>query len=63
MLVLNRRVNESLIIGTDIVLTILAIGANETKIGIAAPLDIAVMRQETCERIKNHDCGPEDTST
>jgi carbon storage regulator len=63
MLVLNRRVNESLIIGTDIVLTILAIGANETKIGIAAPLDIAVNRQETAEQINHDDFAHNDSST
>jgi carbon storage regulator len=63
MLVLNRRVNESLIIGSDIVLTILAIGANETKIGIAAPLDVAVNRQESYERIKHDDFEPDDAST
>jgi carbon storage regulator len=62
MLVLNRRVNESLIIGTDIVLTILAIGANETKIGIAAPLDVAVNRKEACEQMKQNDVGHKDTS-
>jgi carbon storage regulator len=63
MLVLNRRVNESLIIGTDIVLTILAIDANETKIGIAAPLDVAVNRKEAYERSKHDDLGHEDSST
>jgi len=63
MLVLNRRVNESLIIGTDIVLTILAISANEAKIGISAPLDVAVNRKETYERIKNDDLRHDETST
>jgi carbon storage regulator len=63
MLVLNRRVNESLVIGTDIVLTILAIGANEAKIGIAAPLDVSVNRQETHERIKDDGFRHEDTCT
>jgi len=63
MLVLNRRVNESLIIGTDIVLTILAISANETKIGIAAPLDVAVDRKEACEGIKRDDFREDETST
>lgn len=62
MLVLNRRVNESLIIGTDIVLTILAIGANETKIGIAAPLNVAVDRKEAYERAERNDFGPDDSS-
>jgi carbon storage regulator len=63
MLVLNRRVNESLIIGTDIVLTILAIGANETKIGIAAPLDVAVIRKEAYELIRNGEFGHDENST
>ena len=63
MLVLNRRVNESLIIGSDIVLTVLAIGANETKIGIAAPLDVAVSRQEAYEEINRNDFEHEDTGS
>ena len=63
MLVLNRRVNESLIIGTDIVLTILAINANETKIGIAAPLNVAVNRKEAHERIGNDDFKNDETGT
>jgi len=57
MLVLNRRVNESLMIGTDVVLTILAINGNETKIGIAAPHDVAVNRKEAHERIDRDDLG------
>ena len=63
MLVLNRRVNESLIIGSDIVLTVLAISANETKIGIAAPLDVAVSRQEVYEGIDRNDFKHQDAST
>ena len=61
MLVLNRRVNESLIIGSDIVLTILAISPNETKIGIAAPLNVAVNRKEAYERIGNDDFKNDET--
>lgn len=63
MLVLNRRVNESLIIGTDIVLTVLAISANETKIGIAAPLDVVVNLKEVTERTKHDNFGADDSST
>jgi carbon storage regulator len=60
MLVLNRRVNESLVIGTDIVLTILAINGNETKIGIAAPRDVSVNRQEVSERMRRNDFGQDE---
>ena len=63
MLVLNRRVNESLMIGSDIVLTVLAISANETKIGIAAPLDVAVSRQEVSEGIDRNDFEHQDAGT
>jgi carbon storage regulator len=62
MLVLNRRVNESLIIGTDIVLTVVAISANEAKIGIAAPHEVAVNRMEACEQTRQNDLGNEDAS-
>jgi carbon storage regulator len=55
MLVLNRRVNESLMIGTDVVLTILAINGNETKIGIVAPRDVSVNRQEVSEQMRRND--------
>ena len=46
MLVLTRRISESLIIGDDIVITILGIKGNQIRIGITAPKNTAVDREE-----------------
>jgi len=50
MLVLSRKVNESLIIGEDITITILAIRANQVRIGINAPPNVSVDREEIRDR-------------
>lgn len=44
MLISTRRVNEKLIIGTNIVVTVLAVKGNQVRIGIEAPEDISVYR-------------------
>ncbi len=46
MLVLTRRVDESLVIGENIVVTILAIEGDKIKIGVTAPREIPVLRKE-----------------
>ena len=51
MLILTRKVNESLVVGDDIKLTVLGIKGGQIRIGISAPRDIAVHRQEVYERI------------
>jgi carbon storage regulator len=53
VLVLNRRVNESLRISTDVTVTVLAINGNQIKIGIAAPASVSVHCEEGYERINN----------
>lgn len=57
MLVLTRRVGESLFIGDDIRLTVLNTRNNEVRIGIAAPKAIPVHREEVYMRIKNTAVG------
>ena len=52
MLVFTRKKDESLIIGTDIEITILSIGSGNVKVGINAPRNISVHRQEVYEAIK-----------
>ena len=52
MLILTRKVGESLIIGDDISLTILNVRGNQVKIGVKAPKDISVHREEIYQRIK-----------
>jgi carbon storage regulator len=50
MLILTRRPGERLCIGENVVVTILAVKGNQVRIGIAAPRDIAVDREEIHER-------------
>lgn len=51
MLVLNRKVNESLKIGDDIEVKVIAVEGDQVKIGIAAPKHIDIHRQEVYEKI------------
>ena len=52
MLVLSRRLDETLIIGDDIKITVLGISGNQVRIGIAAPKEVSVHREEVYLRIK-----------
>lgn len=52
MLVLSRRLDESLIIADDIKITVLGISGNQVRIGIAAPKDVSVHREEIYLRIQ-----------
>ena len=52
MLVLTRRVDESLVIRDDIIVTVLAVEGDKVKIGIQAPADVTILRQELCEAVR-----------
>ena len=54
MLVLSRKQNEKIRIGSDIVITILGVSENQVKIGIEAPNDVKILREEIFENIKKH---------
>lgn len=51
MLILTRKVGESLLIGDDVSITILNIRGNQVKIGVQAPKDVSVHREEIYRRI------------
>ncbi len=52
MLILTRRVGESLIIGDDVQVTVLGVKGNQVRIGVNAPKTLSVHREEIYERIK-----------
>ncbi len=52
MLILTRRVGESLIIGDNIVINILGVKGNQIRIGVNAPKEISVHREEIYNRIQ-----------
>ncbi len=52
MLVLGRKVNESIIIADNVVVTVLAVDGERVKIGIDAPSDISILRQELYDAVK-----------
>ncbi len=59
MLVLTRKANEEIMIGDNIIVSIVKVSGGKIKLGITAPLDISVKRteqpQEFAERAKRHD--------
>jgi carbon storage regulator len=57
MLILTRRVHETIKIGSDITIAVLDIKGSQVRLGIAAPKNIAVYRAEVCERIKREDAS------
>jgi len=59
MLILTRKVNESLMVGDDVTLTVLGIKGGQIRIGISAPRDVEVHRQEVYERIQRERCKDE----
>jgi len=53
MLILTRRTNERIFIGDDIVLVVLGVENNRVKLGIEAPADVTILREEIRNNSKN----------
>jgi carbon storage regulator len=55
MLILTRRVGETVMIGNEVTVTVLGVKGNQVRIGVNAPRDVAVHREEIYERIKREE--------
>lgn len=53
MLILTRRVQEALMIGDNVVVTVLSVKGNQVRLGIDAPKDVEVHREEIYHRVKS----------
>ena len=61
MLILTRRVGETVMIGDEVTITVLGVKGNQVRVGINAPKSVAVHREEIYERIKREQQGEEET--
>jgi carbon storage regulator len=57
MLILTRRVGETVMIGNEVTVTVLGVKGNQVRIGVNAPKDVAVHREEIYDRIKREEDG------
>jgi carbon storage regulator len=63
MLVLSRKKNESIVINNDITITVVEIRGDKVRLGIVAPKDVPVHRQEVYEAIHGKEHQPEEPPT
>ena len=62
MLILTRRVGETLMIGDEVTVTVLGVKGNQVRIGVKAPKHVSVHREEIYERIRAEQQGEPDES-
>ncbi|MDP2346742.1 MAG: carbon storage regulator CsrA [Gammaproteobacteria bacterium] len=58
MLILTRKIGETLMIGDDVTVTVLGVKGNQVRIGVNAPKDVPVHREEIHKRIKKGEKRP-----
>jgi len=63
MLILTRRVGETVMIGNEVTVTVLGVKGNQVRIGVNAPKDVSVHREEIYERIKREEDGGEGSAS
>jgi carbon storage regulator len=57
MLILTRRIGETLMVGDEVTVTVLGVKGNQVRIGVNAPKDVAVHREEIYQRIQKERSG------
>lgn len=62
MLILTRRVGETLMVGDQVTVTVLGVKGNQVRIGVNAPRDVAVHREEIYQRIQDEKTGTDESS-
>lgn len=63
MLILTRRIGETLVVGDEVTVTVLGVKGNQVRLGVNAPKDVAVHREEIYERIQKEKQGKSSTES